>query len=106
MRRIAAISLILVLASQVGATAADCMSAKELGRLLRSNGLKEYGSIGLEGAEAGNRSGSYGAYVNFKTDKYLSVKKVGKCLSEPVFLTREEYEERFQFEGEEECDGC
>ena len=106
MRKLIAASLALVFASHANAAAPDCMSAKELGRLLRSNGLKEYGWTSTDGVETESQSRSYIAYVNFKTGKYLSIKKVGNCLSEPVFLTREEYEERFQFEGEEECDGC
>lgn len=97
--------LAILVASNCNA-APDCMTSKEVARLLRANGLKQYGWIGIDGVEAGRQSQSYIAYVNFKTGKYLSIKKVGKCLSEPVFLTEEEYYERFQFEGEEECDGC
>jgi hypothetical protein len=83
------------------------MSAKEVNRLLRANGMKEYGALSSE-ATGSRRAERYldVAYANFQTHKYLSIKKAGKCFYDPVFLTRDEYEERYHFEGENECDGC
>ena len=75
-----------------------CRREQDIEQLTKTNGLYKYGEMSLDGAIAEI------AYVNSGTSKYFSVKRRGNCFYDAAFLSEEQYEQRFQFEGEGEDD--
>ncbi|WP_105436504.1 hypothetical protein [Neorhizobium tomejilense] len=75
-----------------------CRREQDIEQLTKTNGLYKYGEMSLDGDIAEI------AYVNNGTRKYFSVKRRGNCFYDAAFLSEEQYEQRFQFEGEGEDD--
>lgn len=71
----------------------NCFNKREINQLVKSNGLIEYGSLTIDPKTKDI------AFINEKSKRYLSVKQSGECYFEPTFLTKSQYEERYQFEG-------
>ena len=96
--RIAIVVFAVIAGAPVAHAETRCTPASEVETWTKLNDLKEHGSMEIDSQT------SEIAYVNSQKHKYLTVKKRGRCFFDMKFMSQNQYEEHFQFEGENEDD--